>query len=130
MKGQQTSQLTSVLRRERFAGVWLAFILLLVPFLQPLAEANAAGKPFAAEICTTFGQPGKAAIAGLADDCGNCISGHARPVSVIPADEWASAWLHLLEVAGPADFPSPLTRTDAADVWWMKPPAQGPPAIV
>lgn len=128
MRNGKADHLLGILRRDRVAGIWLAFLLLLVPFLQPLAEANAAGKPFAAEICTTFGQPGKAALPALADDCGACIAGHWNPASLIPADELASAVIHPLPVSGSADFPSPLTRTDAADVWWMKPPAHGPPS--
>lgn len=130
MRRGKTDQWLGMLRRERAAGIWLAFFLLLVPFLQPLAEANAAGKPFAAEICTAFGQPGKAALPALADDCAACIAGHAAQASIIPADELSSAGIHPLPVSGPADFPSPLTRTDAADVWWMKPPAHGPPSRI
>jgi hypothetical protein len=67
--------LFNAFRRDRLAGLWLAALLLFVPYLQPLSEALAAGKPFAGEICSTFGTSGKAAMPGLADDCSACISG-------------------------------------------------------
>ena len=83
---KRRTHLLPAVRRDRISGLWLALLLLFVPFIQPLSEANAAGKPFAAVICSTFGVPGQAAVPGLADDCATCIAGQHAPQSAVPAD--------------------------------------------
>lgn len=116
------------LRRDRIAGAWLAIVLLFLPFLQPLAEAKAAGKPFAAVICSSYGVSGNAVFPGLADDCPACVVGHHVPLFSVPA---ATAECVLpLAGAEPADFPSPLSRPLAASPWKLKPPGQAPPFSV
>jgi hypothetical protein len=114
-------------RRSRFAGVWLAMLLLAVPFIQPLSEANAAGKPFAAVICSAFGSPGGAVLPGLADDCPACIAGqHTSQFTIsggaLPADILVPAFR-----SGASDFPSPIALPAAASQWKIKPPGHAPP---
>ena len=96
--------LLHALRRDRISGLWLAILLLFVPFIQPLSEANAAEKPFAAVICSTFGVPGQAAVPGLADDCATCIAGQHAPQSAVPADEDSAAIFLPFSGSGPAGF--------------------------
>jgi hypothetical protein len=122
--------LLHALRRDRISGLWLAILLLFVPFIQPLSEANAAEKPFAAVICSTFGVPGQAAVPGLADDCATCIAGQHAPQSAVPADEDSAAIFLPFSGSGPAGFSSPLTRPVAASQWKMKPPGQAPPLSI
>jgi hypothetical protein len=120
--------LFNAFRRDRLAGLWLAALLLFVPYLQPLSEALAAGKPFAGEICSTFGTSGKAAMPGLADDCAACISGsHAPQLGAVPAD----GVLLLLRLPELDSVDLSLDRYALASPQkrWFAPPGQGPPSI-
>lgn len=115
----------TALRRERLAGVWLALFILLLPFLHPLSEANAANRPFASEICTTFGQTGKAALPGLADDCPVCVVANCgMDLTTTSAD--FSIMRHPL-VAQAADFHKPSDHVAFASANWLQPPGQAPP---
>ncbi len=124
---KRRTNLLHALRRDRIAGAWLALLLLFVPFIQPLSEANAADKPFAAVICSTFGMPGKAVLPGLADDCAACIAGQHAPLFTISAGALPADVILPSSGSGPADFSSPLTRPVAANQWKMKPPGHAPP---
>ncbi|MAW89280.1 MAG: hypothetical protein CMJ42_22400 [Phyllobacteriaceae bacterium] len=79
------------LRRDGLAFAILAAVVVLVVHAKPLAEAKAAGSPFAGVICSSFGvvQPGSGQLPGTppgADDCPFCLAGaHAQPLlSVSP----------------------------------------------
>ncbi len=124
MRTSRRHTLLSTFRRDRTPGLWLALLLLLVPFVQPLADANAAGKPFSAVICSTFGVAGEAAIPGLADDCAACIAGqHAPVMAVAPVQATVFAVAPFI-----ASFFS--LHADPLDIvgrWTLKPPGHAPP---
>jgi hypothetical protein len=118
--------LFNAFRLDRLAGLWLAALLLFVPYVQPLSEALAAGKPFAGEICSTFGTSGRAAVPALADDCAACIAGsHAPQVAAIPA--LGEPCLVRPEQAsiGHSFDRQELARPEKR---WFAPPGQGPPS--
>ena len=116
-------------RRDRLAGLWLAAILLFIPYVQPMSEALAAGKPFAGEICSTFGTSGKAAVPAMADDCAACIANsHAPQLAAITAvgDGAIVPAISLDDPAFSAEphaLPLPSKR-------WLAPPGQGPPSVI
>jgi hypothetical protein len=118
----------SAFRHDRLRGVWLALFVLFIPYFHPIAEAMAAGKPFAAEICTAFGQTSRDVIPAQADDCPMCIGGTFAPgLGADPAINPADLQPVFLTLA-PADFPSPLTRVDVAQKDWLMPPGRAPPS--
>lgn len=122
--------LFSAFRRDRLAGFWLAALLLIVPFIQPLSEAHAAGKPFAAEICSAFGTQGKAVIPGLADDCAACIVGtHAPQLSAGPQGG-AEAILPDLFAASLADLAIAPGHVPDGQRRRLMPPGQAPPSDI
>jgi hypothetical protein len=124
---KRRSNLFNAFRRDRLAGLWLAALLLLVPYLQPMSEALAAGKPFASEICTSFGSLDRAATPVAADDCPSCISGSHVPQPSYMPDGTAAIPASLAEA--PIFRP---TRTDGAGEHgskrWLAPPGQAPPS--
>lgn len=122
MSRRQT--LLSIFRRDRMPGLWLALLLLLVPFVQPLAEANAAGKPFSAVICSTFGVAGEAAIPGLADDCAACVAGQHVPILAV-ASVQAPVFAVLSSMA--SGFAQRASALEFAGHWTLKPPGHAPP---
>ena len=81
------------LRRDGLAFAILAAVVILIVHAKPLAEAKAAGSPFAGMICSSFGavqpDPGQTPETPPgADDCPFCLAGaHVQPVlaSVPPA---------------------------------------------
>ncbi|WP_114647846.1 DUF2946 family protein [Zhengella mangrovi] len=74
------------LRRDGLAFAILSALVILVVHAKPLAEAKAAGGPFAGMICSSFGavqaDPGRApGTTPAADDCPFCLAGaHVQPV--------------------------------------------------
>lgn len=120
--------LFKAIRRDRLPGLWLAALLLFIPFLQPLSEALASDKPFAAEICTSFGKKDGASAPVAADDCAACIAGAAGPaLSALPdSGTMVGQPLRNFDVitflAGRLPNP-PVSGT------WLAPPGQGPPSI-
>ena len=129
MLAARRQTLLNIFRRDRVPGLWLALLLLLVPFIQPLAEANAAEKPFLAVICSTFGIAGEVAIPGLVDDCAACIAcQHAPVLAVLPAN--ASAAVFVVTSSKPPRFSLPATALGAAGHWTMKPPGHAPPVRI
>ena len=119
--------LFNAFRRDRLAGLWLAALLLLVPYLQPMSEALASGKPFAAEICTSFGSLDKAAAPVAADDCPSCISGSHVPQ---PASLPDGATALPAQLAKEPKFRPALTDTGGrlCAKRWLAPPGQAPPS--
>ena len=71
-------------RHERMLGAWLAVVLLLVPFLHPLAEANAAPWPDAGFICSSFGSSTNSTTPAQADDCPFGITCAGLAVAAVP----------------------------------------------
>ncbi|CAG0979409.1 MAG: hypothetical protein F9K19_16615 [Rhizobiaceae bacterium] len=75
----------AALRRDRFLFAVTGALILIASYLQPLAEANAAGTGHAWIICTEFGavRSGPADPAGGvlpgADDCPKCVAGTCQP---------------------------------------------------
>ena len=123
------ANLFDAFRRDRLAGLWLAAILLFIPYVQPMSEALAAGKPFAGEICSTFGTSGKAAVPAMADDCAACIAGsHAPQLAAVPADV-ARTIAPPFSLANPAytGHEPPLPQRPKR---WLAPPGQGPPSVI
>lgn len=115
--------------RDRPLMAVLGLLLLLVPVFHPLAEAFAAGKPYASVICTTFGarrsldQSGNSQP-GAADDCPCCIAcsthcGAAVPLpaaAVLPSPSGKP--LHVV----PPRFQAPLRPFEP-----NRPPGRAPP---
>ncbi len=125
MKTRDINNMLTALRCERLPGVWLALFVLLLPFLHPLAEAKAANRPFASEICTTFGQTGKAALPGLADDCPVCVVANGgMDLTTTCAD--FSIIRHPLNVQA-TDFHKPCDHVAVVTANWLQPPGQAPP---
>ena len=121
--------LFNAFRRDRLAGLWLAALLLFVPYVQPLSEALAAGKPFfSGEICSTFGTSGKAALPALVDDCAVCIANtHTPQVAALPADFTGIAALAGSDAS--AAFSADRSAPPAPSKLWIAPPGQGPPSF-
>jgi hypothetical protein len=119
--------LFNAFRRDRLAGLWLAVLLLLVPYLQPMSEALAAGKPFAAEICTSFGSLDKAVTPVAADDCPSCISGSHVPQPAYMPDGVTALPMQWAEEQ---KFRPELTDTGGGlyAKRWLAPPGQAPPS--
>lgn len=120
-------QFFAALRRDRFAGLWLLLLLLLVPYVQPLSEAMAAGKPFAAEICTSFGASDKASAPVAADDCPDCIAGsHAAIKAFLPGDwntrDAYSGAVTASYLVSDRDEPGIISKR------WLAPPGHAPPS--
>lgn len=124
MRNDRCQTLLNIFRRDRIPGLWLALLLLLVPFVQPLAEANAAEKPFSAIICSTFGVAGKAAIPGLADDCAACVAGQHAPVLVVAAVQAPVLAVPSSKASG---FSLSATALITTVQWTLKPPGHAPP---
>jgi hypothetical protein len=125
MKTRDINNVLTALRRDRLHGVWLALFVLLLPFLHPIAEANAANRPFASEICTTFGQTGKAALPGLADDCPVCIVANGMlDVNTTSSNFSVVRHPRIVQVA---DFHKPNDHIAFARANWLQPPGQAPP---
>lgn len=81
----------AALRRDRLLFAVTGALILFASYLQPLAEANAAGTSHAWIICTEFGaarsgpmEPGSATLPG-ADDCPKCVAGACRPIVPVKA---------------------------------------------
>ena len=130
MRYAKAQTLLNAFRHDRLRGVWLALFVLCVPYFHPIAEAFAADKPFAAEICSGFGQADRDPLPAMADDCPMCLSGtYAPSVGADPATNPADLEPVFLALA-PADFPSPLTRVDEAQKDWLLPPGRAPPAAL
>lgn len=124
---KQETSLMQVFRRDRLVGVWLALLLLLSPYLQPMSEAMAAGKPFAAEICTSFGASDKASAPVAADDCPDCIAGsHAAIKAFLPGD-----WNARDAYSGAATASYLVSDRDEPGIIskrWLAPPGHAPPS--
>ena len=124
---KRRSKLFEDFRRDRLAGLWLAALLLFLPYVQPLSEAMAAGKPFAAEICSSFGVPDKASSPVAADDCPDCIAGtHAPQFAAISPDAYGTV-VPLLRPFATVAFERPAAALEAKR--WISPPGQGPPSV-
>ena len=87
----------AALRRDRLLFAVTGALILFASYLQPLAEANAAGTAHAWIICTEFGaarsgptEPGSGTLPG-ADDCPKCVAGACQPITPAKA------------ITGPAD---------------------------
>lgn len=128
MSLQVHQSLLRIFRRDRILGLWLALLLLIVPSVQPLAEANSAEKPFSAVICSTFGVAGEAAIPGLANDCAACIAGQHAPVLAVTPSKLEAEQIALVErttIGVRQQSANPLSPSDS---WKLKPPGRAPPA--
>jgi hypothetical protein len=114
-------------RSERRLGVWVGLLLLLVPFFHPMAEANAAGRPNADVICSSFGSAADEVNPAGADDCpmgiNCCVAAAALDTGL------ARAWDEVTFIEASANIPLPLASTrDSEFGLWLRPPGQGPPA--
>jgi hypothetical protein len=84
-------------------------------------------KPFAAEICTSFGASDKASAPVAADDCPDCISGsHAALKAFLPGD-WNACDAYSGNVTASylvsdRDEPGIISKR------WLAPPGQAPPS--
>ena len=128
MTGATNLTLFKNFRHERMLGAWLAFLLLLVPFIHPLAEANAASRPDAGFICSSFGASGKVTAPAQADDCpfGMACAGLAVPAAPLLA-AWVALRFHwdALVVAAITNEIAPKPHGI-----WNRPPGHAPPLPV
>ena len=81
----------AALRRDRLQDADTGALILFASYLQPLAEANAAGTEHSWIICTEFGtartgpqEPGTDVLPG-ADDCPKCVAGTCHPITPLKA---------------------------------------------
>ncbi|MCB1384011.1 MAG: DUF2946 family protein [Notoacmeibacter sp.] len=79
------------LRRDGPAFAILAAFAILTAFLQPLAEARAAGTPYAGVICSTYGTQkagpdGTPTAPAAADDCPFCLAMSGGFALLVPAE--------------------------------------------
>lgn len=117
----------SALRQDRRAWQMMSIFVLLLPFFHPLSEANAANRPFSAEICTTFGQTGRAAVPGMADDCPLCIIGDETRQLFVPTAFESVAFFGLNTFAIEIRFPHAVSQGSNDHTRWLHPPGQAPP---
>ena len=128
MRYAKAQTLLNAFRHNRLRGVWLALFVLFIPYFHPIAEAMAADKPFAAEICSGFGQTDRDPLPAMADDCPMCVSGtYAPSIGADLANNPADLQPVFLALA-PADLLHPFTRVDEAQRHWLLPPGRAPPA--
>ena len=116
-----------MMRHERVLGALVGFLLLLVPFIHPMAEANAAARPDAALICSSFGLSGNDEGPAQADDCPMGIAGCAAAAA--PATNYGLVWedIHLPQTLDLV--PLRLVSADGrAIIDWSRPPGRAPPA--
>ncbi len=81
----------AALRRDRLLFAVTGALILFASYLQPLAEANAAGTEHSWIVCTEFGavrtgpqEPGRDVLPG-ADDCPKCVAGACQPMTPVKA---------------------------------------------
>lgn len=81
----------AALRRDRLLFAVTGALILFASYLQPLAEANAAGTEHSWIVCTEFGaartgpqEPGSGTLPG-ADDCPKCVAGACQPMTSVKA---------------------------------------------
>lgn len=118
------------LRRDGLAFAILSALVILAVHAKPLAEAKAAGSPFAGVICSSFGvlqpDPGQPPGTPGADDCPFCLAGaHAQPLlSVSPP-----ALPVLLRTASPVRWTIGQER-GGMPARTLPPAIRGPPVCV
>jgi hypothetical protein len=128
MMFDRRSQLFAMFRSERLLGVWVALLLLLVPFFHPMAEANAAGRLDAGIICSSFGSASGYVSPARADDCPMGIACCAAVTSF--GAEVGKGWDDVDYLTTSLPKTSALTSTMGRNLeLWSHPPAQGPPTI-
>lgn len=120
--------LLAMCRKERKLGVLLALLLVLVPFLHPLAEANAAGRPDAGVICSSFGAADGKINPAMPDDCPMGIAGCGVVATVVKSEAAAPEAISYPEVC--AFTLRQDHRQDGGELaLWRRPPGRAPPAV-